>query len=169
MSDHPDRPAAEPRDTTTVPVVQEELHVGRRRVETGKGVRVTKTVDEQDAVVDEPLVREEVHVERVAVNRPVDGPQEAYYDGDTLVVPVVEEVLVTEKRLVLKEEIRITRSASEYRDPQHVTLKREHAQVERLEGGVLEGSADVPGDDSLLEQRRRQDEALRRKLESGRS
>ena len=41
-----------------IPVIREELEVGKRVVETGKGVRVTKTVSEREGVVDEPLVRE---------------------------------------------------------------------------------------------------------------
>lgn len=52
---------------------------------------------------------DEVEIEHRAVNEPVAEAEEPWYDGDTLVVPVYEEVLVTEKHLYLKEEIRITR------------------------------------------------------------
>jgi stress response protein YsnF len=55
------------------------------------------------------------------------------YEGETLVVPVLEEVLVTEKRLVLVEEIRITRVRDTHRQPQTVTLRKDHIEIERLE------------------------------------
>src|ERR1051325_192660 len=45
-----------------VPVIVEELEVGKRKVETGK-VRVTKTIREREEVVDEPLLREEVDIQ----------------------------------------------------------------------------------------------------------
>jgi hypothetical protein len=56
-----------------LPVVDEELRVGKRVVETGR-VRVTKRVHEREELVDEPLVREEYDVERVPVNVFVDEP-----------------------------------------------------------------------------------------------
>jgi uncharacterized protein (TIGR02271 family) len=114
-----------------VPVVEERLNVERRAVETGR-VRITKSVHEREEMVDLPLVREEVHVERVPINRYVDAPVAVRHDGDTMIVPLVEEVLVVEKRLVLREEIHITKQRSEARNPQSVTLQREEAIVERL-------------------------------------
>ena len=78
------------------------------------------------------MTRETVEVDRVAVGRYVDGPEAPRQEGDTLVVPVFEEVLVVEKRLVLKEEIRITRRrVSETAAPQRVTLRSEEIVVER--------------------------------------
>jgi uncharacterized protein (TIGR02271 family) len=120
----------------TVPVVAESVEVGKRKVETGK-VRVRKTVRSTEKVVDEPLIHEEVDVERVPVNRVIDeaiGPRQ---EGDTLIVPLLEEVLVVEKRLMLREEIRITRRRSERRSSQTITLRSEEATVERTDGEGL--------------------------------
>jgi uncharacterized protein (TIGR02271 family) len=113
-----------------VPVVEERLRVGRRVVETGR-VRVTKSVSEREEVVDEPLVREEYDVERVPVGVFVDEPVGPRHEGETLVVPVLEEVLVVEKRLLVREELRITRRQTEERRPQRVTLLSEEVSVER--------------------------------------
>ena len=52
-------------------------------------------------------------------------------EEDTLIIPVLEEVLVVEKRLLLKEEVRITKR-EETHTPQRVTLRREEAAVERI-------------------------------------
>lgn len=122
---------AQTKEETVIPVVAEELVVGKRTVETGK-VRIQKTVREHEEVVDEPLVRDEVNVERVQVNQFVERPVDARYEGDTLIVPVFEEVLVVEKRLVLKEELRITRRQTEHHAPQQVTLRHEEVNIERL-------------------------------------
>ena len=65
-------PAAAHSETVRVPVVAEELVVGKRTVETGR-VRLTKKVREREETVDEPLLREDVTVERVLVNRPWEG------------------------------------------------------------------------------------------------
>jgi uncharacterized protein (TIGR02271 family) len=113
-----------------VPVMEEELRVGKRVVETGR-VRVTKTVSEREELVDVPLMREEFDVERVPVNAFVDGPVAPRHEGETLVVPVLEEVLVVEKRLLVREELRITRRTSEEHRPQRVTLLSEEVSVER--------------------------------------
>ncbi|HHX64590.1 MAG TPA: DUF2382 domain-containing protein [Chloroflexi bacterium] len=111
----------------------EEVEVDRRRVETGR-VRLTKKVHEREEVVDEPVLREEVHIERVPVGKMVkEGPVSSYYDGNTLVIPVVKEVLVVEKRLMVEEELRVTKKKIRERSPQHVTLRSEEVVVERIE------------------------------------
>ena len=119
--------------TAVIPVVAEELQVGRRSIETGR-VRVTKLVQEHQEVVDEPVLAEEVHVERVPVNRVVESAPQPRQEGDTLVFPVLEEVLVVERRLMLKEEVRITKRVTESREPQTVTLRSENVKIERIPG-----------------------------------
>ena len=116
-----------------IPVIAEELQVGRRSVETGR-VRVTKLVREQQETVDEPVLAEEVVVERIPINRVVDTAPQPRQEGDTLVFPVLEEVLVVERRLMLKEEVRISKRVSETRQPQTVTLRSEDVKIERIPG-----------------------------------
>ena len=113
-----------------VPVVAEEVSVGKRWVETGT-VRVHKTVRTTERVVDEPLTREEVVIERVAINREIDEAVSSRQEGDTLIVPLLEEILVVRKQLILREEVRITRRKVEYRAPETVSLRVEEATVER--------------------------------------
>jgi uncharacterized protein (TIGR02271 family) len=129
-------------ETVTIPVVVEELEVQKREVETGR-VRITKVVQEHEEVVDEPLLQEEIDVRRVPVNRPVDGPIPIRYSGDTMIVSLLEEVLVVEKRLVLKEELHITKRQVEVHKPQQVTLRREEAIVEPLEPSAQEINEDI--------------------------
>jgi uncharacterized protein (TIGR02271 family) len=112
-----------------VPVVHEHVAVGKRSVQRGK-VRVRKVVREGVAVVDPPLVREEVVVERVSLDRVVDAAPPPRHEGDTLVLPVVREVLVKQLRLV--EEVRITKRHAVGRRPMKVPLRREEVIVERI-------------------------------------
>lgn len=114
-----------------LPVIQESLDVEIRPVETAR-VRVHKVVHEREALVDPPLLREEVVVERVPINRIVEGPMSVRSEGETLIIPVLEEVLVVEKRLLLKEEVRLTKQRGETHMPQRVMLRHEEAVVERI-------------------------------------
>jgi stress response protein YsnF len=84
------------------------------------------------------LIDEQVEVERVAVDRAVDSPVPVRHVGDTIIVPVLQEVLVVEKQLRLVEELHIRKKRSERRQPQTVTLRKEEATVERLDGDSRE-------------------------------
>ncbi|HWS54667.1 MAG TPA: DUF2382 domain-containing protein [Pyrinomonadaceae bacterium] len=123
--------------TVVVPVIAEQLEVQKRKVEAG-GVRVRKTVSEREEVVDEPLLREEVQVRRVPVGRVVEGPVPVRHVGDTIIISLLEEVLVVEKRLMLKEELHITKEQVETYRPQRVVLRTEEAVVERVGEGEEE-------------------------------
>jgi uncharacterized protein (TIGR02271 family) len=115
-----------------IPVIVEEIDVQKRVVETGK-VRITKVVHEREALVDEPSWHDEVTVTRVPVQRVVDGPIPVRYEDDTMIVSIMEEVLVVEKRLLLKEELHIRQQRLETHQPQHITLRSEEAHIERLD------------------------------------
>jgi uncharacterized protein (TIGR02271 family) len=100
-------------------------------VETGK-VRLTKVVHEREAHVDEPLWREEVEVTRVPMQRVVEGPVPVREEHGTTILSVVEEVLVVEKRWMLREEIHLRKQRLETHQPQQITLRSEDVQVERV-------------------------------------
>ena len=119
-------------DMRVLPVVEEILEVRQRRVETGR-VRITKLVHEREEEVNAPRVREEVTIERVTLNRMVDAPVSMRQEGDTFIIPLVEEVVVVEKRLMVKEELRITKRRIEEHASQKVLLRREEIVVERLD------------------------------------
>ncbi|NTU84835.1 MAG: YsnF/AvaK domain-containing protein [Chloroflexales bacterium] len=115
-----------------LPVAIEEMEVGRRTVTTGL-VRVRKHVREHEEVLDETVSREDVHVERMPIGTIVDTPPTIRNEGSTLIIPVLEEVLVVEKRLRLKEEVHITWQRVVEPAPQRVTLRDEELTVERID------------------------------------
>lgn len=123
------------QETLKVPVVHEEVQIDKRLIDTGRGVRIHKTVAEHPCRIDETLLHEGVNVEHVPVDRivPLDQAPATRYEGDTLVVPVLEEVLVVERRLRIKEELRITKTRREEPYAETFTLKSEQVSVERFE------------------------------------
>jgi uncharacterized protein (TIGR02271 family) len=114
-----------------VPVLVEELDVQKRPVETGK-VRITKVVHERETTVDEPLWHDHVAITRVPIQRVVEGPVPVREENGTTIISVVEEVLVVEKRWMLREEIHIRQQRIETHQPQRITLRSEEVQVERV-------------------------------------
>ena len=117
-------------DETIVPVVEETSVVHKKQVVT-EAVRLHKRIREDEEVLDIPVQTEAIEVERVPVDRWVDAPVEVRREGDTTVYPVVEEVLVVEKRLRLVEEVRVTRRQTTRRVQERVGLRREEIVVER--------------------------------------
>ena len=135
MSLDSSKPDQEMHELARVPVVHEEAWVEKRIVDTGRGVRIHKTVAEHPSQIDERLQRDEVEVSHVPVDRivPLDQAPRTRYEGDTLVVPILEEVLVVERRLRIKEELHITRTRREERHVDTILLKSEQVSVERFD------------------------------------
>lgn len=119
-------------ERVVVPILAEELKIARQTVVTG-GVRVHKTVQERTETVDQPIFQENIEVQRVPVNQFVQEAPPVRNEGDVMIIPLLEETLVVEKRLVLREEIRITKSSKTLNKPQQVVVRREEATVERIE------------------------------------
>lgn len=115
-----------------IPVLEESLAIGKEVVETGK-VIISKKVVEEDITVNIPVVHEEVTVDKIAVNEYVDTAPEIRYDGDTMIVPIVKEVLVVEKRLMLTEELHITKNKKEVTEELVEKVRKEEVTVSRQE------------------------------------
>ena len=113
-----------------VPIVEETAVVYKEHVTTDT-VRLHKRVHEDEQILDIPVQTEAIEVERVPVGRWIEAPAVVRHEGDTTVYPVVEEVLVTEKRLRLVEEVRITRRQTTHNVRQQIGLRREEIVVER--------------------------------------
>ena len=111
-----------------LPVMREDVAVGVRRRETGR-VRIRKIPRQNWPVVEETLARANWTIERVPADHRADCPPSPRWERDTLVLPVVAEVLVKELRLVA--DLRITRRQTVERTRQRVRLRREEIMVER--------------------------------------
>jgi uncharacterized protein (TIGR02271 family) len=118
------------QETEIIPLVQEELVVSKEVKETGR-VRVRTEVQWHTGHARADLFRDHVEVERVPVGREVESVPPVREDGDTMIIPVVEEILVVEKRLLLKEEVHLKRIRSVEHLDEAVRLRVMQAVVER--------------------------------------
>ena len=121
--------------TLRVPLAEEELTAHVVEQEQG-AVRITKRVEEVPMRADIDLRTDDVDVTRQARDEVVAEAREPWYDGDELVIPLYEERLVTEKRLVLIEEVRIRSTASVETVHLRDTVRRETIDVERVPAEV---------------------------------
>lgn len=132
-SPHANGPQGNSNDATrnTIPVIEEQLRVDKKVVETGK-VHVSKKVTEHETSVSLPLMEETYDVERVPINQVVETPPPPVrYEGDTMIIPVMREVMVVQKHYEVVEEIRLTKQVSRQQHSEQVTLKKEEVQVDR--------------------------------------
>ena len=139
-----ERRADEPAVTDEATIeLRQEMAVVSRRVVAGQTVRVQTTTATREHLVEEELVHETIEIERVPIGRVVDAAPEVRQEGDVTVLPVMEEVLVVERRLVLKEEVRIRRVRTAETHRETVLLREQAATVTRS-GGDVRPSATPP-------------------------
>jgi uncharacterized protein (TIGR02271 family) len=117
-------------ETVSIPVIEEELRLSRETVETGR-VRVRTVAEERTENISEPLLQTDVIIERVPKDVELNEMPAIRDEGDSIVVPVVEERFV--KKLFLIEELRLTRRASTRDIDQQIKLRSQQVVVEREE------------------------------------
>lgn len=129
----PDQPVSQ--DTSSEAEViaraEEEVRLDKRMVTTGK-VRVRTIVDVETELAKATLHGETVEVTRVPIDRIVDQAPGIRVEDNVTIIPVLEEVLVVDKRLVLKEEVHIRKLATTEDVEIPVELRKQHAVIERL-------------------------------------
>jgi len=121
------------RTQDALSIAEEELRVEKRQVATGK-VTVRTTTEISEEVARASLEGETVEVTRVPVNREIDVAPSIRTQGDVTIIPVIEEVAVVEKRLVLKEEIHLRRTVTREDVAVPVKLRKQRATVEHDKG-----------------------------------
>jgi uncharacterized protein (TIGR02271 family) len=116
-----------------IPVIEEHLTVDKKEVETGR-VTISKKVHSEQQMIDIPVVEEEVDVQRIPFNQYVEStPPAVRYEGEKTIIPILKEVLVVEKKLVLVEEVHITRKQNHSKVSQQETLRQEEIIVNRVD------------------------------------
>ncbi|PZS03909.1 MAG: hypothetical protein DLM69_02475 [Candidatus Chloroheliales bacterium] len=112
-----------------IPLAAERLNIGKRAVNLGE-LRIHKRVEQVEEVQRVPVTHDELVVERVAMNQPLSAPLEPRIEGDQLIIPIMKEVLVVQRQLVLVEEVRVSKryvtEEHEVREP----VRRERVELE---------------------------------------
>ncbi len=112
-----------------IPVVEERVSVDTV-IREGRTVTVTTRPVVDEHTVSETVARETVDVRRVPVDRVVEAVPDTRVDGDTTIIPVVEERLVVRKELVLTEEIHLTRTRTNETETRQVSLARTDVTID---------------------------------------
>lgn len=129
--------AAAAEGPLTIPVVAEQAFATVREVEQGRAV-IEKRVEVVPHVAKIDVGTDEVEVERVRLDQEVDTAPTVRQEGDTLIVPVVEEVLVVTKRYIVREEVRVTKRRVVREETLHEDLQREIVDVREEQYGPSE-------------------------------
>jgi uncharacterized protein (TIGR02271 family) len=128
-----------------VPVAKEELAAEKREREAGRVV-VTKDVETEEQEVKVPVRKEKVRVERAPASGELraggEGAEDAFQEK-SISVPVREEEVELRKRPVVKEEVRISKDATEEERTLSARAREEHADV-KTEGDVERGGRSEP-------------------------
>lgn len=117
----------------TIEVVEEDLQVGKRAVESG-GVRVTSHLREVPVEEEVRLREEHVEIERRPVNRPATEADLQNFREGTIEVRETHEEAVVGKDARVVEEIRVHKDVDERTERVRDTVRRTEVEVEQLGG-----------------------------------
>jgi uncharacterized protein (TIGR02271 family) len=123
-----------------LPVIKEDLAVGKREVETG-GARITSRLVERPVSESIDLKEEHVNVERVPVNRPVTDAGQAFTESEIVMTEHAEVPLVSKEARVV-EEISLNKEVSEKEETIRDTVRNTEVDIEQLPGKDTGGYTD---------------------------
>ena len=128
-----------------IEVVSEQAVVETRNVVTGK-VRVGTRTETRTEMVSAVLNEDSVSVERVPVNRNIEVVPDIRIEDGVTIIPVVEEVLVVERRLVLREELHVRQTVVQKTVEEPVSLRVQRVVIERDDGRNQPSEEDLPNE-----------------------
>jgi uncharacterized protein (TIGR02271 family) len=116
--------------SASLSLLEEQLSVVRQRID-GDTIRVSTVTSTTEEHVAEEISHERIEVEHIAIGRHVDTAPPVREEGEVTIIPVVEEILIIEKRLFLKEEVHIRRVRVPATHRETITLRKQDVVVER--------------------------------------
>ncbi|MDQ1523371.1 MAG: hypothetical protein QOE47_1295 [Pyrinomonadaceae bacterium] len=145
------RTAASPQNQVSVPVVEEQLQVGKREVERG-GVRVETHITEKPVEENVELREEHVNVERRPVDYTFHGTESEAFKESLVEIREAYEELVVNKKARVVEEVVVNKDVEQRTETVHETLRRTDVNVEQIDNASNKArgaSASAKGDDLL--------------------
>ena len=128
------RDSATMRDTAAIPVVQEQLKVGKREVQRG-GVRVYSRIVETPVNETVGLREEHVNVERRPVDQPLSGTDMAAFKEQSIEMRETAEEAVVQKSARVVEEVTINKEVTQREQQINDTVRHTEVEVEQLGAG----------------------------------
>jgi uncharacterized protein (TIGR02271 family) len=117
-------------DEQRIPVIEEQARIDKQVVERSV-VKINTFIKERNETVSTALLHEEVDIQRVPMNVQVSAMPEVRFEGEVIIIPVVEEQVVVSKRLILTEELRVNRKLVEQITDIPVSLRSTEVSVHR--------------------------------------
>ncbi|MFC0252058.1 DUF2382 domain-containing protein [Massilia consociata] len=133
--------------TQSIPVVEEQLSVGKREVQRG-GVRIYSRVRETPVNETVSLREEHVDVQRRPVNQPLGAGDSAAFREQSIEMRETAEEPVVEKSARIVEEVTVGKQVSERQEQIHDTVRHTEVDVQRLDGTMAR--SDMRDDDSYF-------------------
>jgi uncharacterized protein (TIGR02271 family) len=123
---------------TVVPIIEEQLRVGKRTVEQG-GAHVRTHIAEKPVEQQVSLREEHVVIDRKPVNRPAtDADFHTFQEGEIEIIERAEVPIVAKEARVV-EEVTIGKEVVEHQETIQTTLRETEVEVERLEDVYVDG------------------------------
>ncbi|QMU31587.1 YsnF/AvaK domain-containing protein [Adhaeribacter radiodurans] len=128
-------PTTAPEGTTAIPIIEEELQVGKQVVETG-GARLRSRIIEKPVEENIHLREEHVHIERTPVNRPAtEADLTNFQEGEIEITEHAEVPIITKEARVV-EEISLEKEVEEREETIRDTIRRTDVEIENLDSDV---------------------------------
>jgi uncharacterized protein (TIGR02271 family) len=120
------------KKATSIPVVEEELKVGKRDIRRA-GVRVYTHVSERPVEEQVPLRDETIKVDRRPADRPANEADLKSFEEGTVELTETDEEPVVIKRARVVEEVVISKDVDERTETVRDSVRRGDVEVERLD------------------------------------
>ncbi|GAB3813518.1 YsnF/AvaK domain-containing protein [Pontibacter rugosus] len=121
--------------SASIPVVEENMQVGKREVETG-GVRLRSRIVERPVEEKLRLREEHVHVERNPVNRPANEKDLASFKDGEKIMTEHAEVPLMKKEARVVEEVRLEKDSTSREETVKGTVRKQDVEVDNLKTDV---------------------------------
>jgi len=141
------------RGDQAIPIIEENLQVGKREVETG-GARINSRIVEQEVEENITLREEHVQVERNPVNRPVSSADLNNFKEGEIELTEHAEVPVVNKEARVVEEISLEKQVTERDEVVRDTVRKTEVDVDNLNAGTNNFRTDADTDTYLTDEDR---------------
>jgi stress response protein YsnF len=128
--------------STSIPVIEEEVQIGKRQVERG-GVRVYSRIMERPVEESIQLREERARVTRQPADRPATEADLAAFKEGSLEIRETAEVPVVNKRARVVEEVQVDKQVEEHAETVRDTVRKTDVRVEEKDTAPMASEGDV--------------------------
>jgi uncharacterized protein (TIGR02271 family) len=135
------RNAAQSQGETAIPIIEEQLQVGKQTLETG-GARIRSRIVEKPVEASVRLREEHIVVERHPVNRAPTNADLANFTEGSIDIIERAEVPIVKKEARVVEEVAVGKNVTEHQETVRETVRRTEVDVEEVNRDTTARSAD---------------------------